>query len=202
MHAAKKIGGEAVTFAIHTLKGNTPRGHDHRNRTTELFDTCISNTGTLETWGGPIPLGTNPKWPDIVAANIHDKGAMMFEDSLVTCRINTMMNVDLLCQAVSAVTGWNFSWEEGMKVGLRIVNILRAFNTRHGIIGLDADRPSPRYGSAPDSGPGKGESLQDNWDEMLNTYYTGMGWDSFGKPLPETLKKYGIEYITKDLWPL
>ncbi|MEM2875436.1 MAG: aldehyde ferredoxin oxidoreductase C-terminal domain-containing protein, partial [Candidatus Bathyarchaeia archaeon] len=200
MRAARKIGGEAPNFAIHTMKGNTPRGHDHRNRWTEQFDTCISNTGTLETWGGPIPLGLTPRWEDIVAANIHDKGAMMFEDSLVTCRFNTRTNVDLLCKALSAVTGWNFSYEEGMCVGRRIVHLLRAFNTRHGIIGRETDRPSKRYCSAPDSGPGKDKNLQHVWDEMLDAYYSGMGWDSSGKPLPETLEKYGLDYVVKDLW--
>jgi aldehyde:ferredoxin oxidoreductase len=200
MQAAKKIGGEATTFAVHTAKGNTPRGHDHRNRTTEQFDTCISNTGTLETWGGPIPLGATPKWEDIVATNLHDKGAMMFEDSLVTCRFNTNMNVDLLCKALSAVTGWDFPWEEGMQVGRRIVHLLRAFNTRHGIIGREVDRPSPRYGSAPDSGSGKDTTLQSVWDKMLDAYYAGMGWDSTGKPLPETLEKYGLDYVSKQLW--
>jgi len=202
LRAAKKIGGEATTFAIHTLKGNTPRGHDHRNRLTEQFDTCISNTGTIETWGGPIALGSTPEWEDIVTANLHDKGAMMFEDSLVTCRFNTRTNVDLLCQALSAVTGWDFSWEEGMQVGRRIVHLLRAFDTRHGIVGRETDRPSPRYGSAPDSGPGKGRSLQEVWDKMLDAYYAGMGWDSSGRPLPETLEKYGLDYVARDLWPI
>jgi len=200
MRAAGKIQrGKAGAFAIHTLKGNTPRGHDHRNRWTEQFDTCVSNTGTLETWGGPIPLGTTPEWRDIVANNLHDKGAMMFEDSLVTCRFNTRMNVDLLSQALSAVTGWDFTWEEGMNVGRRIVHLLRAFNTRHGIIGREVDRPSARYGSAPDSGPGKGRSLQEVWDKMLDAYYAGMGWDSMGKPLPETLERYDLDHVARDL---
>jgi aldehyde:ferredoxin oxidoreductase len=110
MRAATKMGQE--TRAVHSLKGNTPRGHDHRNRLTEQFDTCISNTGTLETWGGPIALGAAPNWEDIVATNLHDKGAMMFEDSLVTCRFNTRMNVELLSQALSAVTGGSFTYSE------------------------------------------------------------------------------------------
>ncbi|MGD0331278.1 MAG: aldehyde ferredoxin oxidoreductase C-terminal domain-containing protein [Nitrososphaeria archaeon] len=200
MRAAKKIGVGTESFAIHTLKGNTPRGHDYRNRWTEQFDTCISNTGTLETWGGPLPLGTTPKWEDIVAVNLNDKGGMMFEDSLVTCRFNTRTNVDLLSQALSAVTGWDFSWDEGLQVGRRIIHLLRAFNIRHGIIGREMDRPSQRYGSEPDAGLGKGKSLKEVWDKMLDAYYTGMGWDSLGKPLPETLKKYGLDYVVKDLW--
>jgi aldehyde:ferredoxin oxidoreductase len=200
MRAAKSLGGEASNLAIHTLKGNTPRGHDHRNRTTEQFDTCVSNTGTLETWGGPIALGSYPNWEDIVTTNLHDKGAMMFEDSLVTCRFNTRMNVDLLSQALSAVTGWDFSWEEGYRVGQRIVHLLRAFNIRHEIAGRSLDRPSTRYGSVPDSGEGKGKSLESVWDKMLDRYYTGMGWDNDGKPLPETLKKFGLDYVSRDLW--
>ncbi len=200
MQAAEKISGKARAMAIHTLKGNTPRGHDHRNRWTEQFDTCVSNTGTLETWGGPIALGPTPEWKDIVEANLHDKGAMMLEDSLVTCRFNTRMNVDLLCQAVSAVTGWDFSYEEGMNVGRRIVQLLRAFNIRHGIAGRELDRPSLRYGSVPDSGPGEGKNLQDVWDKMLDTYYAGMGWDSTGKPLPKTLEEHDLGYVAEDLW--
>ena len=199
MRAAQKLGGEAPNLAIHTMKGNTPRGHDHRNRTTEMWDTCISNTGTLETWGGPIALGSYGNWEDIVAANLHDKGAMMFEDSLVTCRFNTRMNVDLLSRTLSAVTGWDFSVDEAFMVGRRIVNLLRAFNIRQGVAGRELDKPSRRYGSKPDAGEGQGKSLEDVWDKMLDKYYVGMGWDNEGKPLPETLNKYGLQYISKDL---
>jgi aldehyde:ferredoxin oxidoreductase len=200
MRAASRIGGEATSMAIHTLRGNTPRGHDHRNRTTEQFDTCVSNTGTIETWGGPTVLGSFPSWEEIVAANLHDKGAMMFEDSLVTCRFNTRMNMDLLCQALGAVTGWDFTVEEGYEVGRRIVHLLRAFNVRHGVAGRSLDRPSPRYGSKPDSGDGRGRSLSDVWDAMLDRYYAGMGWDSDGRPLRETLERFHLEDVARDLW--
>jgi len=200
MRASRKIGGEAVNLAIHTLKGNTPRGHDHRNRWTEQFDTCTSNTSTLETWG-VSPIGPTPNWEELVDSMVHDKGAMMLEDSLVTCRFNTRTNVELLCQALNAVTGWNFTWDDGMAVGKRIVHLLRAFNVRHGINHRELDRPSVRYGSVPDVGPAQGRSLKDVWDKMLDRYYTKMGWDLTGKPLPDTLKKYGLEYVVKDLWP-
>lgn len=198
MRAAKIIGGEAPSLAIHTLKGNTPRGHDHRNRVTEQFDTIVSNTGTVETWAGPSLLGSFPDWKDVVDANIHDKGAMMFEDSMVTCRFNTRMNVELLSQALSQVTGWDYTREEGYQMGRRIVHLLRAFNTRHGLIGRELDRPSSRYGSKPDSGGGKGKSLEGSWDKMLSRYYNEMGWDSVGRPLASTLMSYGLENVAKD----
>jgi aldehyde:ferredoxin oxidoreductase len=110
------------------------------------------------------------------------------------------MNVDLLSQAVSAVTEWNFSWEEGYEVGRRVVNLLRAFNVRHGVRGRSLDRPSARYGSVPDSGEGKGKSLESVWDKALDMYYAGMGWDKDGIPLPETLERLGLGYAARDLW--
>jgi aldehyde:ferredoxin oxidoreductase len=193
--AAEKIGGGAQNLAIHTMKGNTPRGHDHRNRTTEMFDTAISNTSTLETWGGPIALGSFPDWKDIVDANLNDKGAMIVEDSMVTCRFNTRMNVDLQSKALAAVTGWDYGYEEAMQTGRRIVHLLRAFNIRHGVAGRELDKPSTRYWSVPDAGEGEGKSLSSVWDEMLTRYYKGMGWDADGKPHPQTLKDYALDHI-------
>ena len=51
-----------------------------------------------------------------------------------------------------------------------------------------------------DSGEGQGKSLEGIWDKMLNRYYTDMGWDDNGKPLSETLKKFGLGYVAADLW--
>jgi aldehyde:ferredoxin oxidoreductase len=197
--ASEKLGVDGANAAIYTMKGNTPRSHDHRNRTTEQFDTVVSNTSTIETWGGPISLGSYPNWEDIVKANIHDKGAMMFEDSLVTCRFNTRMNMELLSQAVSAVSGWDFSYEEAHQVGQRIVHLIRAFNVRHGLVGKRLEKPSKRYGSKPDAGDGKGKNLNKVWDKMLDRYYEGMGWDFEGKPLKETLIKFGLKDVVNDL---
>jgi len=64
--AAESVGGEALDCAVYTQKGASPRGHDHRGLWTELIDTCLSNTGTIET-GGPLAkpgvLGLTPSRP-------------------------------------------------------------------------------------------------------------------------------------------
>jgi aldehyde:ferredoxin oxidoreductase len=101
---------------------------------------------------------------------------------------------------VSAVTGWDFSYDEAYRVGRRIVHLLRAFNIKHGITGREFDKLSKRYGSAPDAGDGSGKSLEKVWDKMLDRYYDGMGWDIEGKPLPKTLRTYGLEHVSKDIW--
>jgi aldehyde:ferredoxin oxidoreductase len=127
------------------------------------------------------------------------KGIMVFEDSLGVCRFNTRMNLKLLSEAVSAATGWDFTPDEGKRVGLRAVNLMKAFNLRVGI-GKDQDYPSTRYGSVPIDGPSVGMSIMANWDEMLRIYYRIMGWNQdTGIPSPETLRDLGIDHVIKDL---
>ena len=199
--ASERIGGEAAEAAIYTMKGNTPRGHDHRTRWAEMFDTCVSNTGTIETHTSAMdPDEQGPGNPIAVSTAVaKTKGLMEFEDSLGTCRFNTRMNAKLLAEAISAATGWDFSAEEGKRVGIRAVNLMKAFNLRAGM-GKEFDRPSKRYGSTPVDGPTAGMSIMPHWDEMLTNYYRLMGWDvETGKPLPETLVDLGIGYVNKDL---
>ena len=46
--ASEEIGGEAAKMGIYVLKGATPRGHDHRAVWPEMFETCVSATGTIQ----------------------------------------------------------------------------------------------------------------------------------------------------------
>jgi len=101
---------------------------------------------------------------------------------------------------VNAATGWDMGVDEAMDVGRRTVNLLRAFNVRHGIT-AEGEKPSLRYGSVPVDGPVKNKGIGPEWDAMLDNYYRLMGWDrKTGKPLPETLRKYGLERQVEDLW--
>ncbi len=105
----------------------------------------------------------------------------------------------LLSAAISAVTGWNFDFDEGMKVGRRAINTMRVYNIRSGI-GGDLDRPSPRYGSVPIDGPAQGKDIAPHFAKMVKTYYDLVGWDEEGRPLPDTLKDLRIEEMAADLW--
>jgi aldehyde:ferredoxin oxidoreductase len=81
-----------------------------------------------------------------------------------------------------------------MRIGRRIVNLLRVFNIEHGLV-PSMERPSERYGSVPVDGPAAGKNIMANWDEMQKRYYRLMGWDAnTGGPLPETLRELGIEW--------
>jgi aldehyde:ferredoxin oxidoreductase len=128
------------------------------------------------------------------------KGSMVFEDSLLTCRFNTLNALELLCRAVNDVTGWSIDFNEAIKIGKRAVNLARTFNLLAGI-GADLDAPSPRYGSTPVDGKAEGKGIMEHWGKMLKNYYTQMGWDEdTGKPSPDTLKELDLEDAVAKLW--
>jgi aldehyde:ferredoxin oxidoreductase len=207
MRASRKVGGEAANMGIYTMKGNTPRGHDHRINWWELFDTVVSSTGTIESAktfqreqiGLPGTYDAfSPEENSTLVAKA--KGPMSFEDSLVLCRFTTSSNLALLTLLLSAATGWNFTVEEAMETGRRIDNLMKVFNVRHGI-SAELDTPSVRYGSTPADGPAAGKNIMEHWDEMRRNYYHHMGWDrETGKPLPETLTSLGLGDIISDIW--
>jgi aldehyde:ferredoxin oxidoreductase len=206
--ASQKLGRGSEDLAIYIEKGNTPRGHDHRTRWVEMVDTCVSDTSTIE---------VGPAWkPEEQGAkanpNLHDpadiaeqlgkhNGRMQFEDCLGICRFTSRTTMEGLGKAVEAATGWeSFTAEEALAVGRRISHILRAFNLRCGLT-PDMEKPSKRYGSIPVDGPMAGKDIKENWDEMRRGYYDLMGWDfESGRPLPETLRQYGLDDVVADIW--
>jgi len=204
--AAEQLGGEALDIAVYTKKGNTPRGHDHRALWFEMFDTCVSNTGTMETritmnlYALGLSLGDPFSWEEVATLVAKTKGSMQFEDSLGVCHFMTSADLEALTEALNAVTGWDFTIDEAIQLGRRTVNLLRVFNYRCGIRS-EFDAPSSRYGSTPIDGPMAGKSIAPNWDDMLHLYYDLMGWDrESGKPLPQTLKELGLERVIPHVW--
>lgn len=55
MRACGRLGRKARDIGVYTLKGNSPRGHDHRAKWAELLDTSISSTGTIENIASTVP---------------------------------------------------------------------------------------------------------------------------------------------------
>ena len=202
--AAEQLGGEAANWAIFTGKSNTPRGHDHRGRWVEMIDTCVSDTSTLETqmliknkklWNIPDPMDIfDPE--RVVAAEVNSKGSMTISDCLVQCWFTNFNDTEDQTEAINAATGWNMSLEEVMKVGRRVVNMMRVYNLKAGLT-PDLERPSPRYSSQPVDGPNKDKAIGPHWEKMLDRYYQLMGWNrKTGMPLPETLKELGLEHLS------
>ena len=204
--AAETLGPEAENCGIYTLKGHSPRGHDHRAMWREMFDTVTSDIATYQSgYMGPsdpdVPSLDDRFSPEGVSSHVAlAKGRRQFEDALGTCVFCTRLPLGDVLEAFNAVTGWGFTPKEAQDVGFRASNLMRAFNLRHGV-NLDDEKPSPRWSSAPVDGPAQGISIVEHWDSMIDNYYKLMGWDrESGKPLPETLKAIGLEHVVSDLW--
>ncbi len=205
--ASEHVGGPAAECAIYTMKGDTPRGHDHRARWEEMLDTCTGSGGTLDSgppvrhteWG--LPARHNPFDPEAVAKVVGvTRGRRQFEDSLGMCIFTTRTWVSTLCQVLSAATGWDYDKEEAMRFGRRTAALMRAFNVRCDIT-PDLERPSKRYGSIPTDGPAKGQDVGANWERLVGVWYDTVGYDpKTGKPLPATLRELGLEHLIPDLW--
>jgi aldehyde:ferredoxin oxidoreductase len=205
--AAEKLGGPAKDCAIYLEKGATPRGHDHRGRWDEMLDTATSGTATMET-GNPVhptevgqPARISQFDGEAVAKYVAGlRGRRNFEDSLGICIFTTRTRLENLCRALSAATGWVYTVDDAIRFGRRTAAINRAVSLRCGIT-PDMERPSTRYGSTPVDGPAKGQSVMAQWDKMIETWYRDVGYDrKTGKPLPQTLKDLGLDWLAKELW--
>lgn len=206
VRAAEALGEAAQSCGIYTMKGHSPRGHDHRAMWREMLDTSTANIGTYQSgYLGPsdpeLPSLNDRFSPQEVSTYVAGAtGRRQFEDTLGTCVFCTRLPLSHILEAFKAVTGWEFTPREAQDVGFRAANVMRAFNMRHGV-SIASERPSPRWSSAPVDGPAQGISVAPHWDSMLDNYYALMGWDrKTGRPLPETLKALGLDHVVNDLW--
>jgi aldehyde:ferredoxin oxidoreductase len=128
------------------------------------------------------------------------KPARQFIDMLGVCVFRVGLNFTHLVDLVNAVTGWTLSVDDAIAAAEREVNLMRAFNIRHGV-SLSVEAPSILYSSVPVDGPAKGKDVKPHWNHMLDEYYKHMGWDrKSGRPLVETLRKLELEAEARDLW--
>ena len=205
--AAEHVGGPAYDCAIFVHKGTSPRSHDHRSRWQEMLEGAVGNVATIETqpmvhleeYG--LPTSHDPFDPEAVAYIVGSLvGRLHFIDSLGICKFTANTYNELICQALNAATGWNYTKEEAMTFWKRCANMFRLFNLRNGI-GPELERPSERYWSTPIDGPAAGKSAKENWDTLLNTYYETVGWDrASGRPFPETLRNLGLGHLVPEIW--
>ena len=104
-----------------------------------------------------------------------------------------------LVEAVRAVTGWNVSLWELMKVGERRLNLLRAFNAREGV-GAEADTIPPKL-LVPLKG-GKSDGIAVTAEEVEAAkalYYRMAGWSEDGKPTRAKLEELALGWVADEL---
>jgi aldehyde:ferredoxin oxidoreductase len=104
------------------------------------------------------------------------------------------LELEPLVAYINAVTGWNMSLYELMKVGERNNTLARVFNNREGFTPADDVLPS-RLHEGIGNGALEGQKVDpDQFFAARRVYYQMAGWDAdTGRPTAAKLAELGIE---------
>jgi len=105
-----------------------------------------------------------------------------------------------ILEMIKAITGWDTSLHELLKVGERAYTLARAFNAREGFT-ADDDKIPARFFEAFREGPSAGNALPpDEFDQARITFYQMMGWDEqTGVPTAWKLHELGVGWVADEL---
>ena len=97
-------------------------------------------------------------------------------------------------RAVAAVSGWNTSMWELMKVGERSLNMMRVFNAREGIA-KNRDVLPPKAFVPLKGGPTDGVAVdKEEFEKARAQYYAMAGWDDNGVPTRAKLEELDLAW--------
>ena len=106
---------------------------------------------------------------------------------------------DHIVELIRAVSGWNFSMWELVKVGERRLNMLRAFNSREGV-GAEADTIPPKLTVPLRGGPSDGVAVDAAEVEAARLlYYRMAGWSDDGRPTRPKLEELALGWLADEL---
>lgn len=211
---AEKIGNGAEEFAVH-VKGEEVPMHDPRLKRGEALGYAVSPTGAdhvhniHDTFLYPVLPKSYRSLGVLEAIPIEDFGpkkVRLFKyvsewrtlNNFLTMCLFTPWSVTQKVEIVRAVTGWNTSAFELMKVVQRGNTLARIFNIREGFTEKDDWLP-PRFFKPRTSGIMKAEIDAEELQRAKLLYYDMMGWSETGVPKQSTLEELDIGWATKKL---
>ena len=218
--AAERLGKGASRFAMHTkglempmheprAKGMlgisyavSPIGADHvvvehdtdfDFQAPQVFIDQMKSLGLLER----LPTGSVDSRK--VRMFCYLQNHFSFMDSLCLCvlcfaPVRTFTMADMV-ELVSAVTGWETSLWEIMKLGERRINMFRAFNVREGLRASDDWLPDRMFEPIR-TGPRAGHKVSaDDFGKALELYYEMMNWNEEGVPREAKLAELDLGWV-------
>jgi aldehyde:ferredoxin oxidoreductase len=218
--AAAELGHGAERFALH-VKGQELPMHDPRGKKGLSLAYALSPTGAdhMEAPHDPLYAGFHPQGHPLGVLGLIEpldpltldakKVRAFFETQKVWSSYNSIGMCDFvgtplnglelhpMVDYINAVTGWNMSLYELMKVGERNNTLARVFNCREGFTPADDVLPD-RMHEGIGNGALQGQRIDPQ--EFLTarrTYYEMAGWDpETGRPTAAKLAELGVEEVT------
>jgi aldehyde:ferredoxin oxidoreductase len=98
-----------------------------------------------------------------------------------------------IVQLVTAVTGWDTTVMEQIRVAERVLTLCRLFNLKAGLRAEDDKLPERFFQPTPDGALADKALNPAEMEAAKRYYYDLMGWDENGAPKAEKLEELGIE---------
>ncbi|MEA2095729.1 MAG: aldehyde ferredoxin oxidoreductase family protein, partial [Candidatus Cloacimonadota bacterium] len=193
---AEKYGRPELAMQV---KGMEIPAYDPRGAQGQALSYATSNRGGCHMQGyliSPEVLGS-PVFMDRYSIEGKAEIVVLFQDisaavdTLVLCRfLQFAISIDTFKDMLNIVTGLDFTEDELLKVGTRIYNLERKFNSEAGFTRKDDMLPARFLEEKLTEGASRNRVVQ--LDKMLDRYYKLRGWDENGIPSEETKKELGI----------
>jgi aldehyde:ferredoxin oxidoreductase len=206
--AAQRIGPEAGTFAIH-VKGMEIPYHDPRAFVSMApnYATAVRGACHLESLSYWLGYGVRFEgWYNPEEYDPHDstgKGqvAVDFQNYIAVfnplgiCKfiVKSQIEPRHIAELVNVALGWNWTAQDVMQTGERLVNLKRLINLRLGITRADDTLPQRLLIDPRPSGGAAG--VLPDLDLMMEQYYRIRGWTPEGLPFTERLSTLGLESV-------
>lgn len=99
---------------------------------------------------------------------------------------------------LKAVTGWDVTVSDLMKVGARRLNLMRTFNSREGLDRKNDKLPKKFFKALQGEGPTAGIAItHEEIEAALDEYYKLAGWTNNGVPTVTSLRQLGLDWAVE-----
>jgi aldehyde:ferredoxin oxidoreductase len=212
---AEKVGKNSIKFAMQ-VKGQELAMHDPRakfslalaiavnpagaDHNTAPMDDMYAKKGQMLSYAAPLgilePVPEANFGPEKVRLYTYLSLERGINNCLLLCVLvgvpTTAVTLPKLAELVSAVTGWEISSWELMKISERGINLARLFNIKHGLTTEDDTLPD-RIFEPIKAGPKMGKVvIREEFEAAKKLYYSMMGWDEYAIPTPIKLAELGL----------
>ncbi|MBP6491622.1 MAG: aldehyde ferredoxin oxidoreductase family protein [Clostridia bacterium] len=181
---SEKYGG--TDFAMH-VKGLEYPQYEPRGSWGMSLAYAVSDRGAChmrayapneEVFAASIPPYTAEGKGEMVF-NLAVHNAVKF--SLCICDFWATLSQERMAELMTLVTGREWTEQEMKEIGVRVINIARAFNQREGFNRKDDTMPKRLANEALQHGAAAGQKIpQEAFEDMLDQYYAVLGWDKDG----------------------
>ncbi|MBI9044006.1 MAG: aldehyde ferredoxin oxidoreductase family protein [Anaerolineaceae bacterium] len=212
--AVMKIGKGSEAYAI-TAGGQEPGMHEPRFHPAYATQFSADPTPGRHTGGGsnyqdmflwekvsfaPEQI-KQPKWDLAIPNEENGQKTMLTSayksviDGAGSCYMAMSVGINhyKVVEMLNAATGWNFSHDDYIRIGMRIHTLKQMFSVRQGVEPKD-NIMHKRMSLALKDGPTKGRTLQT--EELVRYFWKSFGWDEkTGIPTSETIEEYGLNEL-------